>query len=238
MKIKIITLAVVISILMVGCNTIPQSTNNPNESTISVNGTGNASASPDLVDIQLGVDTVNTDPNEAVSQNSADMNDLMAVLEDMGIAATDIQTSNYNMWVEDIYGPDNQPSGEKRYHVNNQVNVRLRDLTKIGLLIGEATKAGASIVAGITFGLEDKTELEQAALDDAIDKAQEKAEWMASEMNLNLGSIVNVIEGGSFTPPMPYFAGIGGGDGESAVPISQGQVNMTSQVQVIFELLP
>jgi uncharacterized protein YggE len=53
MKIKIITLAVVISILMVGCNTIPQSTNNPNESTISVNGTGNASASPDLVDIQL-----------------------------------------------------------------------------------------------------------------------------------------------------------------------------------------
>jgi uncharacterized protein YggE len=220
MKIKIISLALVISILMVGCNTIPQSTNNPNESTISVNGTGNASASPDLVDIQLGVDTVNTDPNEAVSQNSADMNELMTVLEDMGIAATDIQTSNYNMWVEDIYGPDNQPSGEKRYH------------------IGEATKAGASIVAGITFGLEDKTELEQAALDDAIDKAQEKAEWMASEMNLNLGSIVNVIEGGSFTPPMPYFAGIGGGDGESAVPISQGQVNMTSQVQVIFELLP
>jgi hypothetical protein len=53
MKIKIISLALVISILMVGCNTIPQSTNNPNESTISVNGTGNASASPDLVDIQL-----------------------------------------------------------------------------------------------------------------------------------------------------------------------------------------
>jgi uncharacterized protein YggE len=93
MKIKIISLALVISILMVGCNTIPQSTNNPNESTISVNGTGNASASPDLVDIQRGVDTVNTDPNEAVSQNSADMNELMTVLEDMGIAATDIQMS-------------------------------------------------------------------------------------------------------------------------------------------------
>jgi len=238
MKNKMFLTAFILVLLLAGCNTIPGSTNNTIESTISVSGTGIASANPDLVDIQLGVDTVDKDPNKATNQNTDKMNTLLAVLEKMGIASADIQTTNYNLWVEDVYDQNNQPTDEKRYHVNNQVNIRLRDLSKIGSLIGEATKAGASNVFGITFGVAETTELEQAALDDAIDNARQKADWMARKMDKSVGSIIDVIEGGFNAPPVPYYAEKAGLGGGSEVPISQGQFSMTAQVQVVFELIP
>jgi len=50
-----------------------------------------------VVDIQLGVDTVDSDPVEAVSQNTVKMNAVMAVLDGLNIPATDIQTIYYSM---------------------------------------------------------------------------------------------------------------------------------------------
>ena len=234
----LIGLLLVLVLLLVGCNASAEPTDQPEQSSISVSGTGTASAAPDVVNIQLGVDTVDTDPMAASNQNSENMNAIIAVLGEMGVAETDIQTINYSMWVEDVYGPDNQPTGEKRYRVSNQVSIRLRDLSQIGALIEETTNAGATYVAGITFAVADTTELEQAALDDAIANAEQKAGWVASEMGVELGRLKTVIEGGYNTSPIPYLgsdSGIGGG---AEAPISQGQFTVSAQVQVIYELVP
>jgi len=238
MKQKKYLIGLVIVLLLAGCNTSSKSTSQSTQSSISVSGTGTASAVPDVVDIQMGVDTADSDPVAAGDQNSEKMNAIIAVLGEMGIAETDIQTINYSMWVEDVYDRDNQPTGAKRYRVTNQVNIRLRDLSQIGTLIEEATNMGATYVSGITFGVAETTELEQAALDNAIDNAQGKAAWMASKMEANLGPVVNVIEGGLYSSPMPMAAESMGQGGGGEVPISQGQFSMTAQVQVTYELLP
>jgi uncharacterized protein YggE len=229
---------VFVALLLTGWNTYAELTDQTVVRSISVNGIGNASAIPDVVDIQLGVDTVDIDPVEAVSQNTAKMNAVMAVLDKMGIAATDIQTVAYSMWVEDVYDLDYQPTGEKRYHVTNQVNIRLRDLTQIGPLIEEATDAGATSVFGITFGVADTTELELAAIDNAIANARQKAEWIANELDVSIGTIVNVNEGGFYTQPVPFYGESGGLGGGGGAPISQGQFSMTTNVQVVYELIP
>ena len=166
------------------------------------------------------------------------MNDIIAVLGEMGVAETDIQTVNYSMWVEDVYGPDNQPTGEKRYRVSNQVSIRLRDLSQIGKLIEETTNAGATYVSGITFAVADTTQLEQEALDDAILLANQKAEWVASEMGVELGQLKTVIEGGYNISPIPYLGAEGGIGGGAEAPISQGQFTVSAQVQVVYELIP
>jgi uncharacterized protein YggE len=236
MKIRFVLFGLLFVLLLSGCST-PADTTNVKVATISISGTGNASAVPDIVDIQLGVETISTDPVESVSDNTIKMSAVMAVFEKLGIAKTDIQTVYYNMWVEDVYDQNGQPTGEKRYHVVNQVNIRLRDLTQIGTLLEGATSAGATTIAGITFGVADTTELEQTALDDAITNASEKAARIAGDMGVSLGNIVSIGEGGAYVPPVPYYGekGIGGG---GAVPISQGQFSMTTQVQVVYELVP
>lgn len=239
MKVKTILLSLFFIFLMVGCNSMgdldgPQ----PVKSTLNVSGTGIASAIPDVVDIQLGVDTINTDPVEAVSQNTVKMNAVMTVLDKMDIASSEIQTVYYSMWVEDVYDQDYQPTGEKRYHVTNQVNIRLRDLAKIGTLIEQATDAGATTVSGITFRVAETTELEQTALDSAIKNAREKADRIAREMGVSVGEIISVSEGGYYTPPVAYYGDKGGVGGGGAVPISEGQFSMTAQIQIVFELIP
>ena len=238
MKNKIILLGLFLALLLSSCSTTEEPANQSVVSTISVSGTGNASTVPDVVDIQLGVDIVDPDPVEAVNQNTIKMNAVMAVLETLNIPASDTQTVYYSMWVEDVYDQDGQLTGEKRYHVTNQVNVRLRDLTQIGTLIEKVTDAGANSIFGITFGIADTTELEQAALDNAIGNAQEKAQRIAAKMGVSLGEIVNVNEGG-YNSPTPFLGDKGGlGGGGGAVPISQGQFSLTASVQVVYELLP
>lgn len=228
-------LGLVAALMLTSCNSAAVS-NTP--ATLSASGTGTASTDPDVVDIQLGVDTVDSDMAAAVDQNTIKMNEIMAVFAKMGVADEDIQTTNYNLWVEEVYDQSGQPTDEKRFHVSNTVNVRLRDLTQVGTLIEEATSAGVNNVFGINFGVADTTELEQAALDNAIDNAQGKAAWMASKMEANLGPVVNVIEGGLYSSPMPMAAKSMGEGGGGEVPISQGQFSMTAQVQVTYELLP
>ena len=238
MKQRIFFLGLVFSLLISGCSTVKEPVSKPVKPTISVSGTGTASAAPDVINIQLGVDIADPDPVEAVNQNTIKMKAVMAVLETFNIPASDTQTTSYSMWVEDIYDQDGQLTGEKRYHVTNQVNIRLRDLTQIGTLIGKATDAGANSIVGITFGVDDTTELEQTALDNAVGNAQEKAQRIAEEMGVRIGEIVSVNEGGYYSPT-PYYGDKGGlGGGGGAVPISQGQFSITTSVQVVYELLP
>ena len=136
MKLKITLAGLVIALLIItGCSAQELSTDDNQGSTITISGVGTASAVPDVVDIQLGVEAVSSEPVDAVSQSTSNMNAVRVVLDTMGIDLSDIQTIYYNMWVEDIYDQDGQVTGERRYHVTNQINIRLRDLDQIGTLL-------------------------------------------------------------------------------------------------------
>lgn len=238
MKSKIINLLLIITFLLTGCS-LPSETEESPHSTISVSGTGFANTVPDTVDIQLGVDSIDFDPAAAVNQNTELMNKIMEVLGSMDISNTDVQTVYYSMWVEDVYDEIGQLTGERRYRVTNQVNIRVDDLAQTGILLQKAIKAGATTVAGITFGVADSTELELAALDNAIIDARQKAEQIASEMGVELGPVISISEGAASYPTVPYYGekGLGGGGG-GGVPVSEGQFSVTMSVQIVFELIP
>ena len=233
MKSRLLILGIVVVLLLAGCNTAAEP---ESAATLSASGTGSASTNPDVVDIQLGVDTVEPEVAEAVDQNTVKMKEIMALFGDMGVDEKDIQTTNYNLWVEEVYDPSGQPTGEKRFHVSNTVSVRLRNLTQIGNLIEEATQAGVTNVFGITFGVADTTELEQAALENAIDNAHGKVKGWPAKWNQP--------RAGGQRDRRRLFLSPDAGSGRrnrgvaGDVPISQGQFSITAQVQVIYELLP
>jgi uncharacterized protein YggE len=53
--------------------------------------------------------------------------------------------SKYGMWIEQVVDREGQPTGESRYHVVNQVRVRLRDLIKTGEFLQKVlSEAGAN----------------------------------------------------------------------------------------------
>ena len=215
-----------------------QSSGEPPARTISINGVGTASAQPDLALIQLGAESIDNDAGRAISDNTGRMTAVMDVLKTMGLEDKDVQTVNYSMWIEQVYDREGQPTGETRYHVVNQVRIRLRDLGTTGELMQKALEAGANNVGGVSFTVADPVALQREARDRAIADARAKAGQLATGLGAQLGSLRQVSEyGGVIAPGVPmesYGGGIGGGG--DAVPMSGGEFNVTVEIQVIFDI--
>ncbi len=204
--------------------------------TISVNGVGTASATPDVAYIQLGVEAINSDPAIAVEESTDTMKAVMAALLAQGIPAEDIQTVNYAMGVEQVVDRDGKPTGETRSRISNQVRIKVTDLSKTGTVLAAALNAGANTVGGIEFSVLDPVALQTQARDKAIADAQAKATQLATGFGAQLGPVHNVNEYSGPVSPLARYdasAGVGGG---GQVPVSPGQFTVTIEVQATFDI--
>jgi uncharacterized protein YggE len=209
-------------------------TGDPMPRTISVNGVGVATAQPDVAVIHLGVEVINTDAGQAISESTDRMTALMAVLKEMQIQDSDIQTENYSMWLEQVYDRDGQPTDQVRYHVVNQLRVRLHALDKTGELLQKALEAGANTVNGISFSVADPEALQQAARELAVANAKAKAEQLAAGLGVKVGALHQVSEYGGSAPVMEAArVGMGGG---GDVPVAAGEFSVTVEIQVVFDI--
>lgn len=203
---------------------------------ISVTGVGKVSAKPDMAEIVIGVESRAKTAKEAASQNSGDMSEVMAVLEEMGIAKEDIQTVDYSIRTEMDYREGEEPR-VIGYVVTNAVQVKMRDLDLVGDLLDHVTEAGANNIYGITFTVEDPRPFQEQARDTAVADARSKAQQLAEAADVRLGAILSLseyaIEGPVFVE-RAMAEGIGGG---GAPPISAGQLEVTIQVQVSYEIV-
>ncbi len=204
---------------------------------ISVSGSGNASGTPDVAYVNLGVDSTDADVGKAVENANTEMAAIIAAITDTGVDPKDIQTTNFNVYPEDKYDMNGQRTGERIYHVQNSLNVTVRDISKAGAVIDAGLQAGADTVNGLSFGIADTSALEQEARLKAVEDARKRAGQLADAVGVSLGDpiIVSEVTGGYFPPPIPYAAqdaGLGGGGPQ----ITPGQLQVSVQVNVTFAI--
>ena len=236
LAIAILALAAVIgSVAVVGADSDETSYLEPPR-TLTVDGSGAASAAPDIVDIQLGVETIDKDPRTAIDDNTATMERVIEALADLEVSEDDIQTRSFNMWVEQIYGEDG-PTGEFQYHVANQISVRVRDIDMTGDVLGAALGAGANTVRGISFGVEDTQALEEAARDAAVDNAIAKAEQLAERLGVEVGKPRHVAEiSGGFPQTATVARAVMLESAGGSVPVSPGDFTIRVSVNITFDI--
>lgn len=210
---------------------------------LTVSADGRSTRAPDLAVFTAGVASTGKTAGEALTANSADMNRVIAALKRAGIADRDIQTSNLNL--NPVYAPQvTRPNGTIEpaqpkiigYQVNNSVTVRQRNLAEFGKVIDTLVTAGANQVNGPDFQV-DKPD---AALDDArveaIGKARARADLYARAAGLKVVRIVSISESGGYAPPpMPMYR-VAMAAEAAPTPIAAGEVALTSNVTVQFEL--
>lgn len=206
--------------------------------TIQVTGFGSASGAPDVALVQLGVQLFETDLGTAVANANATMEAVIAALVEQGIAREDIRTTNFSIYQESGMP---QPLGAEgaqppmRYVVNNMVEVKVRDLDQISAVLQAALDAGANNVYGLTFGLDDAAVLEAEARTLAVEDARARAEALAGAFGLEVGDPISIREGADTgISPRIMEAGFGG----AGPVISEGQLSVSMQVTVTFEIAP
>ncbi|GAB4480823.1 MAG: SIMPL domain-containing protein [Anaerolineae bacterium] len=212
---------------------------NEQQKTISVTGFGEASAAPDVAYVDLGISARGSELGTAVEDANTTMAAINQALAGMGIEEKDMQTSNFSVWVEEVYDREGQPTGQRIYHVDNTLRVTVRDVEAAGDVIGAALDAGANSVNGLSFGIDDPTTLQDAARVDAIADARRRAEQLAEGLGVRVGSPITISESFSSPAPSPRMFDVAmEAAAGAAPPISGGETTVSMQVYVTFELLP
>jgi uncharacterized protein len=209
---------------------------------VTVVGEGSVSIEPDIARANIGVEVVQATVQEAVAEAREIMEAVLAALEEAGVAAEDIQTSGYNIWAERHFGEMSRSNNEEqvRYRVSNNVMVTIRNLEEVSEVLDAAIDAGANNIHGVNFVLDDPTVVESEARQSAVENALAKAEELAELTGTEVGAVISISEvigqgGGYFAGNFAAGArdGLGGG---GAGPIAPGQLRLTMQLQITYEL--
>lgn len=234
--------------------------------TVSVDGSGDAYAVPDIATFTFSVTDTEKTVADAQTKATAKVNAALKVVRDGGVADKDIQTQYYSInphyeyqnsacsvgvynatvgaagsssSVSPIYCPPGK-SVLTGYDVSQSVTVKLRDLSKAGTLLTALGSAGVDNLNGPSFDVDNPDAVQADARSKAIADAQKKAQELAKELGVRLVRIVSFTENnGSY--PRPVMYGLGASDSvatkAAAVPeISAGQQKVTDTVSITYEI--
>jgi uncharacterized protein len=194
-------------------------------------------SAPDVAQIGAGVMTRASTAREALTQNSQAMDRIIARLRELGIAREDIQTSNFSVSPQYDY---NQGTGEQvfqGYNVNNQVQVKLRDLPRAAEILDALVSVGANNIYGPNFMLEDDDAVEEQARAQAFARGQRMAQEYARMAGYSRVRLLEVSESVQNQGPIPQPALVRSMDAsESAPPIEPGQVGTGVNLTVKYEM--
>jgi uncharacterized protein len=232
-----VSILILIAVLLSACASTGVQATQPAPRTLSVTGSAQASLTPDIAYVNIGVHSENPNASEAVAANNATTQAVAEALKALGVDSKDILTTNFSIYPQDEWGPDGIKTGTK-FVVDNTVYVTLRDLTKIGDILNAAVLAGANTINGIQFDVADKTAVLAQARTAAVENAKLQAQELAKAAGVELSEVQSLSYYNSYAAPLPLDnKGIGGGGSAAAsVPISAGQLTVTVEVSMTYAI--
>jgi uncharacterized protein YggE len=238
---KIILISVMlVSILLLSACTTPAtvvSTPAPTIPQLTVSGTGLVYVVPDIAYVNVGVHS----QAETVAKTLAQNNQLSKAIKDalvaQGVAVKDIQTSSFNIYPQPEY--DNTGKIIRNlFAVDNIVYVTVRNLDNLGTLLDVVANTGANSINGVYFDVQDKSSALEQARQLAIADAKKQAEQVAAVAGVTLGRLLNINLYNANAPVVDEGKGGGGGApmASSQVPVSTGQMSITADVTLVYEI--
>lgn len=193
-------------------------------------------SAPDIAQVGAGVTTRARSAKEAVRLNAAAMQKVVDRLKALGIAARDVQTSNFNLNAQFNY-PNGGAPVFTGYEASNQVSVKLRDVGKVGDVLDALVAAGANNINGPLFMLDDDTGARQAARTQAFQHGQATAQdyaRMAGYTGVRLLEVSESVQGRGPLPPQPVA--FRAEAAQAKTPIEPGEVGTTVNLTVKYEM--
>ena len=209
--------------------------------TVSSTASGTASAEPDVASVVFGVNITRSEPDEAVNDAAQLMETAMAAARRKGIAGEDMQTTSYNLWVQQVWDDyDYDYTGEMEYVVNHYVRADIRDISSVGDVLAAVVNAGANSINGVSFYVEDTAAMYEEARQRASENARDKAEQLADNFGVNLGRITSISEWTNYYPTAQAgWDNYGGGLGAyvESPSVTPGAFSISVEVSATYEII-
>jgi len=203
---------------------------------LTVQGTGNASATPNLLTVSLDIDVTDPSAHAALVDDNTKASAVTTVLQHGGVADKDIQTSNVS--IEPQYNLGGTITG---YEMTNTITAELRDFSTAGAVFDEVTGAAgnAARIDSLTFSIEDPRTIEDAARTDAVHQAVSHARSMARAAGERLGPVCSLTDQSpDFGLQVPSAAGKAASapSDQTPVPLQAGSQYVSAQITLVYGL--
>lgn len=214
------------------------------EASVSATGTSVIKAQPDLVSVNINVETRGESAQIAQEKNKEISDKLLLGLIKSGYNSDELKFVNYNIYPE--YDWKNGEQKFKGYVAFQQLLVKTENVKKVPEIVDTAINSGA-LISYINFELseEKQSEYKKQALEKAGMDAKEKAEATASGVGKRLGRLVSVQSQDFYYGPLNLYdktlAEASGGDvvqeaRNTALNISPQDIEVSATIIVQYKI--
>jgi uncharacterized protein YggE len=218
-----------------------------------VSGTGEVVAIPDVAQFTYsiisegGID-LSTTQADAVAKANA----IKTFVKGEGVEKEDIKDTQYSVEPRYQYYQCNRygaydedvapcpPPEIVGYTVRQTTQVKVRDFAKVGALLGGVVEKGANNVSQLQFTIDDPTQVQNEAREEAIRKAQDKAKSIAKAGGFSVGKLLSISEGSNNNYYKRDYAfaemAMADGVGGAAPMIEPGSQDVSVNVTLTYEI--
>jgi uncharacterized protein YggE len=210
---------------------------------LTVQGTGQASGTPNLLTAVLSINVTAGSATAALSEDNTKVNAVVLGLLAGGATKKDVQTSDLTMQLNYAY-PKGVPT-VTGYQVDNTVTASLHDITRAGTAIDNVVGAAGNAVQinSLSFSFNNPSAVQDQARASAVHQAVSHAHAMALAAGRRLGQVCSLTDNTqSIVAPdeLQNFGTAGAAANATAapVPVEAGSQSETDQVTVVYALDP
>jgi uncharacterized protein len=181
--------------------------------------------------------TTGKDLGKVTQDAAAVLRKVLAELSRVGIAQRDVLTTRHDVQVERPWN-NGKPGPITGYTVNDQLQVTVRDLSRLGAVLDQVTRAGGNTVDQLSMEKDDLGPDRARALALAYATARAKAEAIARAAGVTLGEVLSVEESAGQRPvPLLRANRVAMmAEAPQGAPVSAGDLEVTGAVDVTFAI--
>ena len=215
----------------------PAAAQEPAEPTrrIRVEGRGEASATPDLARLRIGVTARAPDAAEAARAASRRAEAVIAALREAGIEGQDLQTAEIALHPVRNRPEPGQAATIEGYEARNALSVTLRALDRLGEVIDAAVAAGADDLGAVRFDLSERDAILAEARRAAVADAEAAARLLAEAAGVGLGPLLDLSLGAAGVPA-PRFAMRAEMAADASTPVEPGALTAEAVVSAVYAM--
>jgi uncharacterized protein len=202
--------------------------------TVTVSGTAAVAARPDRAHVHLGISVLADEPAAALGQVAERTTRLEALLAELGIPEADRVSGGVTVAEETEWRNDR--SVILGHRATARVTARVTELAVLGRLLSTAVEQTGARVDGPFWIVDAANPARLAACRDAVTSARARAAAYAAGLGLELGEVEEVNETVPHVMPGPMVGFRAAAMTAPDVPMSPGELDVSSTVWVRFAL--